>query len=327
MEIKSDLSKSISILICSRDRRRDLERLIESIKNLDSDRSPEIVVVEETDNPIQIDGIRYIPHPIANRGIPYARNLALANATGEIIVFLDDDCRIRNGWLDNLLEPFKDDSVVGVQGGVTVPNETNAIGWAESILGFPGGGIRRAWEAKGKNQDTREISTLNCAYRKWVIDKVGGFEGRLKLTGEDYILAKQACNFGRCLFVPKAMVSHESRGNMIKIWHWFVRRGRGDIDVIRVGNWQRVSLGWLIKSSLSIKLSFLIMMSIVFTDWAIIFTFFALLAYGVFQYGRHFKVWKNTEASIMAFLLLPVVKLTMDMAMDWGRFLKITRSS
>jgi len=316
----------ISILICSRDRRSDLENLVKDLKIMRTNYSFRIIVVEETDNPMQIEDIQYISHPAVNRGIPYARNLALNAAEGDILVFLDDDCKIHLRWLENLLKPFKDDSVVGVQGGVTVPSGTNAIGWVESILGVPGGGIRRVWEAKGDNQETREISTLNCAYRRWVIEKVGGFERELKIAGEDYVLAKKACNHGRCLFIPNAMVSHNARGSFIKIWHWFIRRGRAEIDVIRIGKWKKHHFEWLLKSSLSVKVFLLFLLSIVLHEWAVLFLIMAFLAYGVFQYTRCFNVWRDTRSSLMALLLIPLVKLLMDLAIDWGRLNEIRRS-
>lgn len=287
---------------------------------MDYDCPLEIVVVEETDNPSPINDVKYIPHPVANRGIAYARNLALANAKGEIVVFLDDDCGIHDGWLENLLESFNDDSVVGVQGGVTVPHGTNAIGWAESLLGFPGGGIRRVWEAKGSIQETRQISTLNCAYRRWVIEKIGGFEKQLKMTGEDYILAKRACDHGRCLFVPNAMVSHETRGSFSKIWHWFVRRGRAEIDVIRVGKQKDTTIWTVLKGSLILKLCILIIIGITLSDLFIPFILIGLLAYSSIQYVRYYEVWKGNGAKLTVLILLPVVKLHMDTAMDWGRF-------
>lgn len=314
-------SELISILICSRNRRISLENLVKSLKSMDTARLFEIVVVEETDNLIPIDGVRYISHPVANRGIPYARNLALANASGQIIVFLDDDCHIHDGWLDNLLKPYADDSVVGVQGGVTVPSDTNAIGWAESILGFPGGGIRRVVQAEGEIQETREISTLNCAYRKWVIDEISGFDEHLILGREDYLLAKQACAYGRCLFVPKAMVEHKARSSLTKIWSWFVRRGRAEIGHLKTGKQQDTSLWDIVKGSFFTKLLILILSFFLFPDWILPLIILSIIAYMTTQYLRFYRAWQKCEVpSIWTLTLLPVVKLTMDMAMDIGRF-------
>ena len=246
--------------------------------------------------------------------------MALTAAKEELIVFLDDDCIVIDQWLNKLLKSFKDESVVGVQGGVTVPEDTNPIGWVETLLGFPGGGLRRVFDARGELQETREISTLNCAYRRWVIDRVGGFEKELRLTGEDYLLAKQVCRYGRCLFVPGAMVTHEARGNLVKIWNWFVRRGRAEVDVISTGKQKDTNLWTVLKSSLIVKLFFLITLTIVFSNWATLTASMAILVYGSVQYTRYHKTWKGSSASIMSFILLPVVKLTMDIAMDWGRF-------
>jgi len=63
-------SELISILICSRNRRVELHNLIDTIKGMATTRSFEIVIVEETDHPFPLEGTRYVPHPVANRGFP-----------------------------------------------------------------------------------------------------------------------------------------------------------------------------------------------------------------------------------------------------------------
>ena len=309
----------ISILVCSKGRRKSLEVLVSTLKQIKSSHFFEIVVVEETDSPQALEGTIYVPHPIKNRGIPYARNLAMKYARGEIVVFVDDDCSISDGWLDSLLEPFLEDPVVGVQGGVTIPNTSNAIGWTESILGFPGGGISRVMRAKGKNQITKEISTLNCAYRKWVIEKVGGFDENLTLGSEDFLLAKQACLHGRCLFVPNALVFHEARGTLKKIWQWFVRRGRAEMRLVKLRKLEEINLGSLLKGSISFKTFLVLLAGALFPGFFILIIFIALVLYFVVQLARYFGSWKLCNAPVMTIFLLPLVKLVMDLAMDWGR--------
>jgi GT2 family glycosyltransferase len=224
-----------------------------------------------------------------------------------------------DGWLDRLLLPFVDGSVIGVQGGVTTPQSSNAIGWAESILGFPGGGIKRVFQARGNNQETLEISTLNCAYRKWVVEKVGGLEEKLKFGGEDYLLAKKASTYGRCLFVPNAMVSHEARGKLSKIWHWFVRRGRAEVDVIRSRSQRQLTAWRLVRGSLTLKLLFLFALCALLPTLSGYFLLASFLLYSFLQYARCYAVWHESIAPLSALLLLPIVKLTMDVAVDWGR--------
>ncbi|MBW2064680.1 MAG: glycosyltransferase family 2 protein [Deltaproteobacteria bacterium] len=314
----------VSILICSRNRRKELENLVETLKKMNTRYPFEIVVVEETDEPMPLEGARYVPHPLANKGIPYARNLALSHARGEIIVFLDDDCIIHDQWLDKLLAPFEDASVVGVQGGVTVPPDTNSIGWIEALIGIPGGNVKRVIEASGEIRETTEISTLNCAYRRWAVEKAGGFESGLKTGGEDYVLAKKLCKLGRCLFIPDAMVSHTTRGNLRLIWRWFIRRGRADIGVIRVTGWDTSKLLWILRSSLLLKILVLCLTCIVFPGLAAPFLLAAIVGYFLSQYARYYSTWEKAPMSIRPLILLPAVKFVMDLAMDTGRIIELT---
>ena len=322
---KQSEAQTVSILICSRDRRLDLEKIVDDLKRMKTVYPFDIVVVEETNDPRPIEGIRYFPHEVKDLGFAHARNLSIAQASSEIVVFVDDDCEIQAGWLDNLLRPFKDESVAGLQGGVDVPEGTNAVGWAETLLGFPGGGVRRIILSGGDVQDTIEISTLNSAYRRRVIEAVGGFITRLKWGGEDYLLAKKACQHGRCLFVPDALVAHRTRGNLSSIWHWFVRRGRAEIGVVRArvyaeGGWTSV-----LRSSLMIKFFIISFLSLLFSFNLLYIWFLFFLFYTGLQFCRNLSIWKRSRAPLSAYLILPFVKLTMDIAADVGRLKEILR--
>lgn len=316
---------AISILICSRDRRSDLATIVKDLKTMKTRYLFDMVVVEETNDPAPIEGVHYFPHPMKNHGFPYARNLSVAKSTGQIVVFIDDDCRIRDLWLDNLLKPFEDETVVGVQGGVVVPEGTNAIGWAESLLGFPGGGVKRIIASGGSLQETIEISTVNSAYRRWVVEAVGGFDGRLKLGGEDYLLAKKACRHGKCLFAPDALVTHRVRGNLVHIWHWFVRRGRAEIDVVRTREYERAGWGTVLRGSLTAKFVLISFLGLLLSGGWIYVIPVALALYLGLQYCRIFSIWRKSGASVKTLLIVPVVKLMMDVAMDAGRVQGIFR--
>jgi glycosyltransferase involved in cell wall biosynthesis len=51
------------------------------------------------------------------KGIPYARNAGINNATGDIVAFIDDDCEANEDWLKNIEKPFIKDPNIGVVGG------------------------------------------------------------------------------------------------------------------------------------------------------------------------------------------------------------------
>ncbi|MCF7821135.1 MAG: glycosyltransferase [Mariprofundaceae bacterium] len=307
---------AVSILVITRDRREMLNRLLGDLYQQKFKGEFEIVVVEETDDPVPPPGVRYVPHPVRNRGIAYARNLSLKHADHGLLVFVDDDCRVHPDWLSKLVAPFEDQTVLGVQGGVTVPEDTNAIGWAETLLGFPGGGFTRVVQSHGEMQETREVSTLNAAYRKEAVITAGGFSDMARFGGEDFLLAKEVAKKGKLYFIPDAEVRHEARGNLASIWQWFVRRGRAEVGILKA-NLAPPGYGrFLLGSSLLLKLFVLLALTPWLGPWPLLL--FVLFYVGRLWYRfRWFFSYDRVPAA--AVWVLPVVKVCMDLASDAGR--------
>ncbi|MDX8388396.1 MAG: glycosyltransferase [Ghiorsea sp.] len=310
------IGNPVSILVITRGRPKLLARVLSDLKKQQYQETFEIVVVEETDTPIAPEGVIYVPHPMKNLGIAYARNLSVEHAQYDTLVFIDDDCRVAPDWLSKLVKPLTDEDVLGVQGGVVVPEGTNAVGWAECLLGFPGGGVTRVVEARGQVQQTIEVSTLNACYRKSEVLKVGGFSSAARFGGEDYLLAKRIAKHGKLLFVPDAMVKHEARGNVVAIWTWFIRRGRAEFDLYDSGDAPEDFLGWMLRSSLALKLTAFILL--------ICWSALPLLGFVVLMIGmnlwRFRWVLSKPEIPSMAWFFLPWVRVIMSLATDVGRF-------
>src|SRR5574343_809294 len=57
------------------------------------------------------------------KGITNAMNSALKEASGDIIIRLDDDVRVPKTWLGEIIEVFKDPKVGGVTGPTIIPDE------------------------------------------------------------------------------------------------------------------------------------------------------------------------------------------------------------
>ncbi len=310
------MQDAISILVITRERPDLLANVLSDLRKQIFHGRYEIVVVEETDTPHAPEGVVYVPHPVKNLGIAYARNLSVAHASHDILVFIDDDCRVEQGWLATLVLPLQDSNVLGVQGGVVVPSATNATGWAESLLGFPGGGFTRVYQARGRVQETLELSTLNACYRKAAVLKAGGFSEHARFGGEDYLLAKKVAEHGKLLFVPQAIVRHEARGSITAIWTWFVRRGRAEFDVWQAGVAPQGFAGWMVRSSLSVKLLPFVML----TYWYLMPLLGVILLMMIVNMWRFKWVLTQKNVPFQAWLLLPWVKFVMGLATDVGRF-------
>lgn len=130
----------LSIIVCSKNRHEEARRLIASIGHLKhGDIETEIVIVEESAEPSPIEGTLYHHIPLRNLGFGFARAKAVEVSHGSILIFIDDDCLPAESWLDNLTDPFGEEEVTAVQGGI-LPQSAGSVGNAITLLGFPAGG-------------------------------------------------------------------------------------------------------------------------------------------------------------------------------------------
>lgn len=315
---------SLSIVICTKDRHTELTRAIASVRaSGEAGMKAEIVLVEEGDAPRTIDGVRYVYLPREGLGFGYARNVGLRHAQGEIILFIDDDCEAAPGWGEALIEPFhRDPAVLGVAGAVLV-HECNLIGYAENILGFPGGGLRYLHRANGHVVPTRFLSTCNCAYRRESVLKTGGFPEDTRLGAEDSLVAERISAMGRCVYAPDAVVYHRTRGHLGAIFRWFVRRGQSEIDFFQKTATPWTSLRYLLRSSLGVRLVVLLIF-LIHSPWLGTFIPAGVLGYYAVLLWR-FRYARAYPSHRTAWWIVPVVKMMMDIGMEVGRWKALVR--
>lgn len=120
----------LSVVIVTFNRATMLEDTLLSVAN--QSRIPEEVIVVDnasSDNTKEIVSyfsnrltIKYVFE--SKRGIPIARNTGIKNATGDVIVFIDDDCVADKEWLRYLELPFLRDASIGMVGGEILAHRT-----------------------------------------------------------------------------------------------------------------------------------------------------------------------------------------------------------
>lgn len=111
------------------------------------------------------------------KGLSGARNCAVANSSGAIIVFLDDDARADENWLQCLLDPYKNLNVLGV-GDYAKPDweSYQPSCWPHKFSGVVGCSFI------GQLSERAEIRNLvgcNMPIRRTVFDAVGAFDPAL----------------------------------------------------------------------------------------------------------------------------------------------------
>lgn len=104
---------NVSVVVPSRDRPEPLGRCLAALAA--QTRPPaEVVVVDDASRDgaavarvgASVRGVRVRMVVGRGRGPAAARNLGVAQATGDVVAFVDDDCRPDHGWLEALVAPL-----------------------------------------------------------------------------------------------------------------------------------------------------------------------------------------------------------------------------
>jgi glycosyltransferase involved in cell wall biosynthesis len=204
-----------SIVISTRNRADRLPRCLAAIGRLSSGNGFELVVVDNnsTDDTRAIVELfaRTVPFPVAyvlerRPGLSFARNAGIARSRGRIIVFTDDDCYPREDLLDHVDAAFRDQRIGFMSGRVLLFDRSDYPAmiseWTERRVLEPGTYI---WPGL--------IKGANMAYRRSVLDRIGGFDpvfgSGTPFPCDDCDAAARASLAGFAgLYTPDAVVYH-----------------------------------------------------------------------------------------------------------------------
>lgn len=223
MNIPAELSKQVSLIVCTVDRLADLERCLASAEPFRAELE-EIIVVNNGPLAAAVadiaarHGARVVTE--RRRGIAKARNAGARNALGKIIVFLDDDAQAVQNWLPHLISSFSDPTVDAVMGAVQAEDPCGPVQqcFADFVnRGRPDGPVRfdaRAARDPFPLRMAMSGFTMNVAMRRDVFERFGYFDERFGRgtrigSGEDPDFFFNVLRLGgRIVFEPRATVLH-----------------------------------------------------------------------------------------------------------------------
>ncbi|MDQ3455288.1 MAG: glycosyltransferase [Actinomycetota bacterium] len=239
--------RTLTVAICTKDRVEGLARCLDALQRLpatDDQARFEVLVVDNasvddaTRNLVAArPDVRYVRED--KPGLDFARNRAIAEATGALIAFLDDDVEVDRGWLTGLLMAWGEHQDAGCVTGLVLPFElaTPAQVTFESY-----GGFRRGFDTIRYSGSTLAGNPLfpfgagmfgagcNMSFDRALLRQLGGFDEALDTGqplpgGGDLDMFHRVLRAGRPLvYEPRYAVFHKHRREhrMLRrqLWTW-----------------------------------------------------------------------------------------------------------
>lgn len=213
------MNLTVSLIVSTRNRAPHLRQFLESLTQLDKDSLYEIIIVDNnsTDGtPLVLEEFAAssdLPVKIVREtrtGLSRGRNAGIANATGDILAFTDDDCYPAADLMSVWKKIFQDDQI-GYAGGrillfdptdapVTIQTRTDPAFIRKYSFHIPG-----------------SLFGANMAIRRSALEQAGNFAitlgaGTGARSGDDDEMFQRLSSHGfNAMYAPEAVVLHHHR--------------------------------------------------------------------------------------------------------------------
>lgn len=234
--LRGVLTPMVSVIVPAYNEGVLLARCVESILQ-DRYQNKEVIVVDDGSSDDTWDVMKQFrgrPHVTllrqANAGKAVALNKGMAQARGEVLMFVDADGVFSEHTIKAMLAGFDDPRVGAVCGNDAPVNLNRLQPQLLTLLTHVTAMVRRALA----QVNCLTIVSGNCgAIRREVLHKIGGFTPGL--LGEDLELTWRVREAGyRVSFQPTAMVYAEVPATMGSLWRQRVRWARGYVQTLRM---------------------------------------------------------------------------------------------
>lgn len=206
-----------SVVICTYERPEETKKLLVELQG-QRYRDFEVLVIcqgdkkdfEEIKDSVKTAyPTKYFYEPVPN--LPHARNVGIKEASGEIIIFLDDDVKPNENLIESHIINYID-SNVGIVGGRILGEKyeenvsDSKIGKIRKLDGFAHLGFHRDVKC-----EVMHVKGVNMSARRDIALDIGGFDERFEGTAEceemDFCLRVLKKGY-KIIFEPTAVVEH-----------------------------------------------------------------------------------------------------------------------
>jgi glycosyltransferase involved in cell wall biosynthesis len=234
----------LSIIIPSYNSGYLLERCLESLRDQKTDKRFEIIVVDSSPNGLtrgigeRFPKVRWYQFP-ERKFCGDARNFGLSVTRGEIIAFIDVDCRAEPNWIDNILKAHQSPHLA-IGGAIANGNPDSFIGWAAYFCEFS------QWMPNTPSKPLKDIAGANMSYKRKAFEIFGPLiEGTYSSDTEfHWRLGRKGHDLQ---FDPSMLVSHHNIHQLGKFLRHEFEHGRSFAKVRMISQdfskWRRLFYG------------------------------------------------------------------------------------
>lgn len=233
------MNPSFTIIVPTRNRPHLLEQCLAALARQDYPREQfRVIVVDDGSTP----SVASIVEPFAANlqvrclrtegvGPARARNLALAQADGDFVVFTDDDCQPVSTWLEAYRGAALRYPGAGLGGCIVDAPANNIYGRTSQIL------VTYLYVYNETTDALRFFCSNNFAFPRAELQALGGFDETFPLAaGEDRYLCARWLRSAPMHYVPGAVIQHRQFFGLQGFLRQQFRYGRGAFQF-----WQRRS--------------------------------------------------------------------------------------
>jgi len=239
--------------------------------------------------------IKCTPAPIA-RG----RNVAITNASNEIIATTDAGCTLDNNWFYKITEPLVRDNNIDVVSGWYIPDSRSSI---EKLFA-----IVMVTPIEKVSEDTFIPSSRSFAFKKSAWEKVGGYPEN-SYWGEDtfFVLNLRKAGF-KFSFINEAIVHWRMRTNIFSFIKTARNYGYGD-------GFNNIMFSNVIKNTTKVAIGIILLTLGIFISPY--FLIMLLIYWWFLPFYKRFK--KALELNnIMRFPIISILKIISDITYIFG---------
>jgi GT2 family glycosyltransferase len=248
----------LSVIIASYNSGGLLVDCLISLENQRNNKVFEIIVVDSSTNGlaqwirVRFPKVKFYQFP-ERKFCGDARNFGISIASGEIIAFIDADCRADENWVDRILKAHQSPSLA-LGGAIANGNPESLIGWAAYFCELS------RWMPGFPPRNMLDITGGNSSYKRKAFEKYGLFiEGTYSSDTEFHWRLRREGHFLK--FIPSILTFHHNIDRIEKFLRHEFEHGRFFARV-RVKNqkfsklrrWFYVTFSFLIPEWLFLKI-------------------------------------------------------------------------